>query len=176
MAVFELELGLWDAAYDRCRTHILPAAANSEDALTDAPALLWRLALTTPRPVALPWETVRRTALKHLDQTSDPFVQLHNLLALAGAGDIETVDRWLAAHPPCDDTGRECLVRTIVVGLRAYITRAYRQAASVFERLVPRLAQVGGSLAQNQLFMDIAETTWRLVDAEPFRPAYDEAA
>ncbi|KPK55496.1 MAG: hypothetical protein AMS22_04165 [Thiotrichales bacterium SG8_50] len=40
MAVFELETGDWHGAYTRFRRHILPIAATSEDALTDAPALM----------------------------------------------------------------------------------------------------------------------------------------
>ena len=38
MAVFELEAGDWDAAYARFLKEVMPIAAASEDALTDAPA------------------------------------------------------------------------------------------------------------------------------------------
>jgi hypothetical protein len=58
MAVFDLALENWDAAYNRFLDEILPVAATTEDALTDAPALLWRLALTAGDPVALPWEAL----------------------------------------------------------------------------------------------------------------------
>ena len=91
MAIFELVLGQWDAAFARFQEHILPGAATTEDALTDAPAMLWRLRLSAGPPVALPWEPVGRTAARVLPRASDPYVALHCLLALAGAGDAHTI-------------------------------------------------------------------------------------
>jgi hypothetical protein len=63
MAIFELALGEWDNAYARFMKEVLPTASSSADALTDAPALLWRIAITAPEPVVLPWQPLRRTAL-----------------------------------------------------------------------------------------------------------------
>jgi hypothetical protein len=40
MAIFELELNNWSAAYTRFMNEVLPTAATTELALTDAPALL----------------------------------------------------------------------------------------------------------------------------------------
>ena len=76
MAIFELALGEWDSAHRRFLSEVLPIAASTAEALTDAPALLWRLALSAPEPVLLPWEPIRRTALAHMHDTPDPFVQL----------------------------------------------------------------------------------------------------
>ena len=73
MAIFELGVGDWDAAYDRFLTEILPVAATTEDALTDAPGLLWRLAIEAPAEVELPWQPLRRTALESMRELREPF-------------------------------------------------------------------------------------------------------
>ncbi len=161
LASFELATGDWDAAYERFIRHILLAAATTEDALTDAPALLWRLQLSAPKDVELPWQVLRRTALKRMQRPCDPFVQLHNLLALAGAGDLARIDRWLNAQPVCDDIGEECLLRRAVMALRAYAGRTYRQAAEALHRLLPLLPRLGGSAEQNRLFVDLARASQR---------------
>lgn len=163
MAVFELALGDWDAAHARFMNHILPSAATTEDALTDAPALLWRLQLSAPRPVALPWQPLRRIALKRMQRVCDPFVQLHNLLALAGAGDFESIDRWLQTQPLCDDASRECVLRKTAIALKAFAARTYRNAAAALESVLPHLPGLGGSLAQHRLFIEMVQSSWRLV-------------
>ena len=83
MAIFELATGHWEAAHRRYLDHVLPTAESSEDALTDAPALLWRLALSAPQGTELEWEPLRQTALKRMRRPSDSFTELHNLLALS---------------------------------------------------------------------------------------------
>ena len=40
------------ATQARFETHILPVATHTYDALTDAPAMLWRLELAAPRSVS----------------------------------------------------------------------------------------------------------------------------
>ena len=98
MAIFELGIGDWNAAYERFLTEILPVAATSENALTDAPGLLWRLAIAAPQTVELPWQPLRRTALNGMRQLHEPFVELHKLLAFAGAGDHDSIKAWLRIH------------------------------------------------------------------------------
>ena len=72
-------------------------------ALTDAPAMLWRLQLAAPRPVTLAWEPVHATAVHRLTRPSAPYVELHCLLALAGAGDVDGLDRWLHGRRATED-------------------------------------------------------------------------
>jgi hypothetical protein len=158
MAIFELELNNWSAAYTRFMNEVLPTAATTELALTDAPALLWRLVMTAPEPVEFPWEALRMTALGRMQSESEPFVELHNLLALAGAGDAANIDRWLKARPDEQSSRRYNLVREMAVALRAYAVGSYEFAAAVLRRTVPELPEVGGSRAQNQLFGQIEET------------------
>lgn len=155
MAVFDLALGQWEAALSRLHKHILPAAATTEDALTDAPALLWRLTLASPAPVALPWEPVRATALARMRRPSTPYVELHNLLALAGARDVESLDQWLRSTKPAARSRSRALLGRMAIALRAYVTHDYGRAARVLATVVPSIGEIGGSREQNQLFKDL---------------------
>jgi len=162
MALFELAAGRWDSAWQRFGRELLPAASRTANALTDAPALLWRLALSAPRAVEPDWGPLRLTALASLERTDDPYVELHHLLALAGARDLCSLDAWLASQP----TDCESESRTIVVGmgsaLREFAAGRYGASAAALEMLAPQIHRVGGSRAQNELFQDLAETAWRL--------------
>jgi len=159
MATFEIAVGQWEAALTRFENHILPVATHTCDALTDAPAMLWRLQLAAPRPVTLPWEPVRATAVHRLTHPSGPYVELHCLLALAGAGDIEGLDRWLHGRRVAKDP-RARLLAQMGEGLRAFAAGDYELSTVVLATAVPKLSELGGSHAQNLLFQDIAELSW----------------
>jgi hypothetical protein len=160
MAVFEIAVGRWEAALARFEQEIIPVATRSDDALTDAPAMLWRLWLTAPRKVALPWEPLRATAVRNLGRHQCAYVELHCLLALAGARDIETLDEWLRSKRHCKDA-RTKLLAELVEGLRAFAASDYARAASVLNGVIARVSELGGSHAQNLLFKDIAEHCWQ---------------
>jgi len=176
MAIFELALNDWDAAYTRFMNEILPTATTTEEALTDAPALLWRLELTASEPVVLPWEPLRRTALSRMRQRSEPFVELHNLLALAGAEDLTNINRWLETRSTQESSRRERLVEQMASALRAYITGSYEHAAFVLHRIAPQLSKVGGSRAQNLLFRQLEEKCWDKVNDLRVAPLYVSVA
>jgi len=176
MAIFELATGDWNAAYNRFMGEVLPTAATTEDALTDAPALLWRLALCSPESTKLPWQSLRRTALSRMQRSSDPYVELHNLLALAGAGDTANIDQWLQTRPAVTYSRPERLVERMAVALRALANHSYRQAASVLRGVVPELAHVGGSQAQNKLFEQLAEWSWQRAGGATYPPIHAQAA
>lgn len=161
MAIFELALGQWDAAFKRFQEHILPVAATTDDALTDAPAMLWRLRLSANGPTVLPWEPVRNTAARNLCRVSDPYVALHCILALAGAGDIRALDEWIEAEPRSSRCGGQALLVQLAIGLRAFALGDYRLAAVVLASSVPRVPQLGGSHAQNQLLREISDLSWQ---------------
>lgn len=176
MAIFELAIDDWDAAYTRFMNEILPAAVTTEEALTDAPALLWRLALTSPGKVELPWQALRNTALRRMQCPSDPFTELHNLLALAGAGDASGIDQWLMSRPSESRSPRERLVEQKALSLRAYAAGSYRQAAIMLQRIAPKLSQVGGSRAQNLLFAQLEQWCWDKVGNAHIDRHYPRAA
>jgi len=159
MAVFEIAVGKWGAALKRFERQILPVAANTYDALTDAPAMLWRLQLAAPRPVTLAWEPVHATAVRRLTRPSSPYVELHCLLALAGARDVEGLDRWLRAGP-VTRTPRATLLAQMGLGLRAFAADDYELATVVLAAAAPKVSKLGGSHAQNLLFKDIADLSW----------------
>ena len=152
MAVFDLALGHWHAAFARYLEHIVPAVASSDDALIDAPALLWRLLLTAGKTTDLPWEPVRSRALAAMKQPCDPYVEVHNLLALAGAKDIEALDRCLQDRPIRHRSRTEALIVQFGGVVRSYAAEAYAAAASQLETVLPHLSELGGSRAQNDFF------------------------
>jgi len=155
MGVFELAVGEWTEAYARFNEFILPAVDRGE-AATDAPAMLWRLRLNSRRPAPLPWEVVRKYALESLEAEADDFVVLHDLLALAGAGDVPNLDLWLRAQTPGGAGSRKVLPQ-LGEGLRAFANEDYEVAARVLRTSMPHLSAVGGSDAQRQLFQQITE-------------------
>jgi len=154
MGVFELAVAEWDAAYTRFNELILPAVECGE-AATDAPAMLWRLRLNAPRSTPLPWEVARRYASVNLDDEADRFIVLHHLLALAGAGDVSRLDRWLAAPTIPREHGGEVLAQ-LGQGLRAFANEDFKASAAALNASTSDLADVGGSDAQRQLFHHIA--------------------
>jgi hypothetical protein len=157
MAIFELELGEWRQAHARFLDEILPAAAAGREALTDAPALLWRLAMTAHPDLALPWQPLRRTALACMPDTTKPFVQMHNLLALAGAGDAAAIERWLQNPAALPRTDEQRLVRQFARALAALAAGFHERAGSLLQAVLPDITRIGGSHAQNGLFPQLAE-------------------
>jgi len=159
MCVFEIATGKWDTALHRFETELLPVAASSFDALTDAPSMLWRLTLSAPRFVALDWASVRDTAIRRLTEPCDPYVELHCLLALAGAGDVANLDRWLRRRCAGDPSEVGALTR-FGAGLRAFAAQDYALGAAALAAAASQVSSLGGSFAQNQLFSQIAALSW----------------
>jgi len=161
MAVFEVSLGHWHSAYARFRQHILPAVLTSYDALTDAPAFLWRLSLEAGKHHWLPWEAVRNRAILSLQQQRSPFINAHNLLALAGAGDTDTLDEWIDHKTQSTVSRAEAPVIRIARGLRSYISGRYAHAAHELHGIAAQFSKVSGSRAQNELFTRLHESARR---------------
>jgi len=167
VALFELALGEWDKAHQRFLTEVLPTAATSGEALTDAPALLWRLAMTAPAQVELPWQPLRASALAHIRPDDDGFIQIHHLLALAGAGDTRSIRHWIRTSSASQ------ILRRFGEACEALSRAAYRQAGELLWKLLPEIPQVGGSHAQNGIFKQLAGWASRQAEAQP---AYLNAA
>jgi hypothetical protein len=151
MLVFEIAVGKWDDAYERFEAHIRPAARGLNEAATDAAAALWRLALAANHEVELPWDDVVMGAKARMQQPCSRFVQLHNILALAGAGDLEAIDAWLGAHRVRCDADR--VLSQLGTALRMYAARDFADAAITFATALPHLSVLGGSHGQNELFV-----------------------
>ena len=159
LALCELETGRWDCAYRRFRRHILLSAATSASALTDGPALLWWLSLTAPKPVGLPWLPLRRIARNQLDQTTDPFTQVHNLLALGGAGDTDTLRAWSHKTTPAVSGKADSLLRQIGDAILAFADKTYGRAATILNGAIHDIDRFGGSRMQNRLFRKIRDVS-----------------
>lgn len=164
MAVFEIAVGEWDDALARFEQQIVPVAVSRDDALTDAPSLLWRLWLSAPREVVLPWKSLHVRAARNLGQRECPYVDLHCLLAIAGARDVEALDDWLRIKRNLKDE-RTKLLSHLAVGLRAFAASDYGLAASLLEEVTTRISELGGSHAQNLLFGEIAAYCWQRAEA-----------
>jgi hypothetical protein len=158
LAVFELAVGHWEQALARYDEHVLPAVPRGE-AHTDAPELLWRLRLSAGRAASLPWDAVRDAALEGLGQPCRAYVELHHLLALAGAADeasVAAIEAWLARESgPVQALDRGAVV-VAVRGLLAYARRDYASASRWLGSVSSQLSRIGGSRAQNELFERIA--------------------
>lgn len=161
MMVFELAVGKWHEAHQRFMHEIQPAALGN-DAFTDVPAALWRLRLAAQRPVRLPWATARTSALRGLTCGNGPYVTLHHLLALAGAGDAASIVRWVEL-----DSHERPLLTAMAEGLRRYAAGNYAKAAAFLTPASRQVSELGGSRAQNQLFAWIADDAARRADAMP---------
>jgi hypothetical protein len=166
MAVFEIELGHVSTAYDRFTEKILPVAASSSEALTDAPSLAWRLSIASGSPTSIPWEPIRRRAASRIRHHVDPFVDLHNALALAGAGDIDSLDLWLDTRRRRAATEAERLVLHVARALASYVEGDFRTATKDLSEVLSQIPRIGGSRAQIQLFHQIERATRRRITSD----------
>ena len=176
MAIFELALDDWGSAHRRFLREILPAATRTAQALTDAPALLWRLALSAPAPVKLPWEPIRRTALAHLYEPNDPFVQLHHLMALAGAKDTDSIALWVGKISTLATADDRWILKRFAHAMLALSRDEFAKAANRLHPSLPDLALIGGSQAQNVLFDLLAVRTARQAESAAHVSVYPRAA
>jgi hypothetical protein len=105
-------------------------------------------------------------------------VELHCLLALAGAGDLDGLDRWLRRHRPRNNVGQ--VLGELGRALRAFAAGDWANAAISFSVALPALSLVGGSRAQNQLFEELhRQAASQLGTTIPHLPdlgAYPDAA
>lgn len=159
MAVFEIAAGRLQDAHRRFQERILPAVATGE-ALTDGPSLLWRLWLAGGDELELEWGPVRDAAVRHLGQSGDPYVELHNVLALAGARDVVAIDRWLDSRYALADSERERFLLQMAWALRTFANRDWVPCLTLLAS-VEKISQLGGSRAQNELFGDLRRSAAR---------------
>ena len=73
--------------------------------------------------------------------------------------DVETLDQWLHTKRLRQDERTKLLAR-FAVGLRAFAAADYALAASVLDSAAEQASELGGSHAQNLLFVNIAEHCW----------------
>lgn len=156
--VFELETDRWHEAHARFMRHLVPAASAGLDAATDGPAALWRLHLAAGH-VDLPWTEFHRAARARLRRPRGRYVALHDLLALAGAGDRTSLAAFLFSVTGVDPEDRT--LRAFARGFLALGDGDLRTATRAFDLALPGLPALGGSRAQNELFYRIRDRVAR---------------
>ena len=114
--------------------------------------MLWRLELTRTTPATLPWEPVRDAAFEGLREPSSRYVELHHLLALAGAGDQLSIYRWRKTRTTAASSPDDQVLTRMADGLGAFAAREYSRAAVTLAAAAPQVSRLGGSRAQNELF------------------------
>jgi len=113
------------------------------------------VALVHGRPVA-PQPSLGATKGRRDRSDAAPehaYVELHNLLALAGAGDVSSLDAWLRSRADISIRGR--VLHGIGRGLRSFTAGDYSDAAAELIANVPSVALLGGSSGQNEVFEQI---------------------
>ena len=160
MAVFEIGVGRVRDALERARERILPFVSAGQ-ALTDGPSILWRLYMAGVPHEELEWAAVRRAAIASQEASPSAYVVVHNLLAFAGAGDTESIDRWLdTAHEQADPREEQVLLQ-LAWSLRLYANHDWSQSARLIEPILQSIGKLGGSHAQNEIFYDLRAAAWR---------------
>ncbi len=163
MAVFEIGIGEPQRAHRRFRRFILPAV-EAGLALTDGPSLLWRLSLAGFPHDTLEWSAVRRAAMRHRSTSHGCYVQLHHVLAFAGARDTASLDAWLNRTLRGAASTMQKLLLQVAWALRLYASADFDHSARLLEPVLGELPSLGGSHGQNRIFGDVQQSAakrWR---------------
>ena len=83
---------------------------------------------------------------------SSPYVELHHLLALAGAGDGSSITRWRGTRARDASSLSDHVLSRMAEGLGAFAAQDYSRAAVTLTATAPQVSRLGGSRAQNELF------------------------
>lgn len=159
-ALFALELGCGDEAlglYDRRVWGVTKEYAQDQ---VNAVSLLARLELAGV-DVGDRWQDVADYQLARLHDHVLPFLDLHFLYGLARAGRSEAdtlmrnIERHAAAAPEHTRAAWQLVCLPAGRGLLAHARGDHARAVDELGRVVPRLAELGGSHAQRDLFAQV---------------------
>jgi tetratricopeptide (TPR) repeat protein len=138
--------------------------------LHDSISLLWRLELYDA-PLSGAWQPFAAIARDRLNRQGLPFHAVHLAMALAAAGDWPTATRQLGMLRERAEKDPSRLVGEVVMplaeGMQAFAGRDYATAVEKIEPLRGRIAEIGGSRAQRDVFHDtLLEACFRANDME----------
>jgi hypothetical protein len=158
LALFEIDLGAPERAFERYREAVAPEAATSAPmpTLADSASFLWRCGLYGIGPQPLPWAAVAALAERAFPRTGLTFADLHAAMA-AAATDASALERRIAELQRRADEGtlpQGQVVPTICRSLGAYARGEYSEAATLLDRAMPDLTRIAGSHAQREVFED----------------------
>jgi len=125
----------------------------------DIISLLWRMELAGVEVEERRWKALAPHLLPHLETLFMPFISLHHIYALGRAGESGAVIQLMAAvreraAQPDREAHRvwQAVGQTAMEGAAALAQRDYPLAAERWREAMPRITQVGGSDAQDDLF------------------------
>jgi tetratricopeptide (TPR) repeat protein len=156
VALFELERGNPERAWEIYRAHIHPGSAWGPPILiaTDAPAFLWRAELAgQPRRPEL-WREVRGYADSSFPHARIAFADVHRAVACAATGDnaaLEQLTRELREGMEAGTLPAGPVTETLAEAFGAFAESDWARAITLFERAVPEVVRIGGSRAQRDL-------------------------
>ena len=169
LAQFEL----WSGRRDAARTVLherLDARRAPGVRLRDAAAVLWRLHLAGEQ--GLPWQAARPLAEAVLADPSCPLDATHAALLLAGAGDRDGMARLvkgLRQRGAAGDRTAAEVVLPLVLGIEAFASGRFAEAARLLTLAPSRLLKLEGSNVQRAIF---GETAARAGAASALRRGY----
>lgn len=158
LALFELDLGAPERAFQRYLATIAPGVATSPPmpTLADAASFLWRCQLYGAGPARLPWDPVAELAEHAFPRTGLTFADLHAAMA-AAAVDPPALERRIAELQRRAEEGKlpqGQVAPTLCRGLGAYARGEYAVAATLLDAAMPDLTRIAGSHAQREVFED----------------------
>lgn len=132
-------------------------AAAPLNAVTDGPALLWRIGLCGHQVPQDLWRQSCAHAQKLFPQAGVPFADLHVAAAAAGAGDAPALERRIAEIEKRLADGKlppGPVLPAICRALRAFADADFAGCARTLEPMAGDVVRVGGSHAQRDLVED----------------------
>jgi tetratricopeptide (TPR) repeat protein len=158
-ALYLIELGELDEVLALYDAHIKPGAEAQILDLVDAAALLWRLELLGVS-LGERWRELSPRWSRHARDHVLAFNDVHIALTLAAAGEDaaaaqleESVARYAAGGAGTNAKVSAELGLPLIRALRAFQNGDYNQTVAILAPIFTRLAPVGGSNAQRDLFI-----------------------
>jgi tetratricopeptide (TPR) repeat protein len=156
IALFQLELGRTSEAltlYDRA---IRSEKTDDFRDIANASSLLQRLELAGIS-VGNRWEELADIAERRMNDRQLAFADLHYMLALLGAGRIESAEAMvkemiLTKGEDVDSSEIAEIAVSAAAGLAAFTSGNMRKAVAFLEPIIGQLQRIGGSHAQRDVF------------------------
>lgn len=167
-ALYHLDLAQHDRVIDLYDREVSNPGSDEYLDIANAASLLWRLEQAGAEPGDR-WHALAEHARRHVDDHALVFVDLHYLMALAGANDAAAVEQFIEScgRFAASQRGSEAAVMS-VVGLplaRAVWAHRRGQYADVVRELLllrGEIRRIGGSHAQRDVFEQLLiDAAWR---------------
>lgn len=151
-ALHELSLDDRPALLRRYRRELTASHVSGGRLLVDSASLLWRARMTDSWSGGLPVAELLDAAPRHwLDAPATSFAALHSALALAAAGDLDALGRLRAHALAHHQRVFALVVAPLCDALSAVVREDWPQAVRRLRPLLPLVAQVGASKAQQEV-------------------------